>query len=91
LLDNLAHTFDGEISVLKGMAVGALGGLVRDLVVPQIPPAFKDKVQEVIDGLTTKLGGEPVHGPIFGETQHEGHEEQGNRPEPFGNRMGSHA
>ena len=67
IFDNLTHAFDGEISALKGMAVGALGGLVRDFVVPQIPPAFKEKVQEVIDGVTTKLGGEPVHGSLFGD------------------------
>jgi hypothetical protein len=91
ILDSLAHTFEGEISVLKGLAVGALGGLVRDFVVPQIPPVFKDKVQEIIDGVTTKLGGEPVHGPLFGEEKHEGSEETSNRPEPFGNRMGSRA
>jgi ElaB/YqjD/DUF883 family membrane-anchored ribosome-binding protein len=91
VLDSLAHTFEGEISVVKGLALGALGGLVRDFVVPQIPPAFKDKVQEIIDGVTTKLGGEPVHGPIFGEEKHEAQEESGSHSEPFGNRLGSRA
>jgi ElaB/YqjD/DUF883 family membrane-anchored ribosome-binding protein len=89
ILDNLTHAFEGEISVLKGLAVGALGGMVRDIVVPQIPEAFKEKVQEIIDGVTTKLGGEPVRGPIFGEEKHEGHEEHEGHPEPFGSRMGS--
>jgi ElaB/YqjD/DUF883 family membrane-anchored ribosome-binding protein len=94
ILDNLVHAFDGEISVLKGMAVGALGGLVRDFVVPQIPPAFKEKVQEVIDGVTTKLGGEPVQGPLFGDETHgedSGHASESGRHEPFGDRMGSRA
>ena len=92
ILDNLTHAFEGEISVLKGLAVGALGGAIRDFVVPQIPPAFKEKAQEIIDGVTTKLGGEPIHGPIFGEEKHDdGHEGDSGRPEPFGSRMGSRA
>jgi ElaB/YqjD/DUF883 family membrane-anchored ribosome-binding protein len=89
LFDTVAHAFEGEITALKGLALGALGGLVRDFVVPQIPATLKEKVHEIIDDFTTKLGGEPVRGPIFGEEKHDETHEEGSHAEPFGNRLGS--
>jgi len=90
LFDSLAHMFGGEISALKGMAIGALGGMLRDFVVPQVPEALREKAHEVIDNVTSKLGGEPVKGPLFGDETHEEKEAGSERSEPFSSRMGSH-
>jgi ElaB/YqjD/DUF883 family membrane-anchored ribosome-binding protein len=51
--------FREEIDKVKGIAIGFVMGLLRDSIkesVPQLAP----KIGELIDGLTTKLGGEPV-------------------------------
>jgi len=51
--------FQEEIDKVKGIAIGYVMGLVRDSIkdsVPQLEP----KIDELMNGLTTKLGGEPV-------------------------------
>jgi ElaB/YqjD/DUF883 family membrane-anchored ribosome-binding protein len=51
--------FQKEIDQVKGIAIGYLMGLVRDSIkdsVPQLAP----KIDELMDGITTKLGGEPA-------------------------------
>jgi len=64
LLSRLRHTFDDEIDKVKGMAVGAVLGIVRDLAkesFPQLAP----QIEDVVNSATTKLGGQPVAGPFF--------------------------
>lgn len=63
-LSGLMERFGPEISKLKGLALGAALGVVRDMVTQVAPEQFKPKVQEVVDSITTKLGGEPIRGPI---------------------------
>jgi hypothetical protein len=51
--------FQEEIDKVKGIAIGYVMGLVRDSIkesVPQLAP----KIDDLMNGLTTKLGGEPV-------------------------------
>jgi hypothetical protein len=51
--------FREEIDKVKGIAIGYVMGLVRDSIkesVPQLAP----KIDDLMDGITTKLGGEPV-------------------------------
>ncbi len=51
--------FHEEIDKVKGIAIGYVMGLVRDSIkqsVPQLAP----KIEDLINGLTTKLGGEPT-------------------------------
>lgn len=47
------------LQTLKGMALGALMGVVRDAVVKAIPPDYTSDVTRMVDDLTTKLGGKP--------------------------------
>jgi len=65
VLTSLADTFHNEIGTLKGLAIGAAMGLVRDLVAKRVPPQMSGQLTEVIDSITTKLGGEPVRGPVL--------------------------
>jgi len=67
LLTNLAGTFHSEIGMLKSLAIGAAMGLVRDLVAQRVPPQLSGQLTEVIDSMTTKLGGQPVRGPVLSE------------------------
>ena len=51
--------FQEEIDKVKGIAIGYVMGLVRDSIkesVPQLAP----KIDDLMNGLTTKLGGEPI-------------------------------
>jgi ElaB/YqjD/DUF883 family membrane-anchored ribosome-binding protein len=47
------------LKTLKGLAIGALMGLVRDRVVKAIPPDYAADATKMVDDLTTKLGGKP--------------------------------
>jgi ElaB/YqjD/DUF883 family membrane-anchored ribosome-binding protein len=64
-LGGLAHQFEPEIGKVKELAIGFVAGLLRDWV-KQAVPAFKQQIDEVMNSATTKLGGEPAHGPVFG-------------------------
>jgi len=54
-----------ELGRLKNLGLGALMGAVRDLTVRSLPEQLAHKVAEEVDHLTTKLGAEPIHGPVL--------------------------
>lgn len=49
-----------EINQLKGLALGAVLGVVREMIVRAVPPDMGQHLKEVIDNATKKLGGEPL-------------------------------
>lgn len=57
--------FQPEIDRLKGLALGAVMGLARDLVADALPPTVDASVRDVLNQITVKLGGEPIPGPIL--------------------------
>jgi ElaB/YqjD/DUF883 family membrane-anchored ribosome-binding protein len=52
---------------LKGLAIGTLMGVVRDLASRALPESLQPRIAEEIDHLTTSLGGEPIHGHLLPE------------------------
>jgi ElaB/YqjD/DUF883 family membrane-anchored ribosome-binding protein len=64
-IDELSQTFAPEIQKAKGLAIGAALGLVRDMVNQAVPDQLRPQVAEVMDGITTKLGGEPLQGDLL--------------------------
>ncbi len=64
-LEMLSTTFEPELKEMKGLAVGALLGVVRDMVSDSVPENMEGKVEEIINGVTTRLGGKPIHGRIL--------------------------
>ncbi|MBY0525121.1 MAG: hypothetical protein K2R98_17075 [Gemmataceae bacterium] len=58
-LSKLADQFGPELTKLKGMAIGMGLSAVRDMVTNSAPPEMKEKLNEVLDGIISKLGGEP--------------------------------
>ena len=64
-LSGLASSLGPELDKLKGMAIGTVTGLIRDVMSDAIPEAIKPKVNDFMDSVTTKLGGEPIHGPVL--------------------------
>jgi ElaB/YqjD/DUF883 family membrane-anchored ribosome-binding protein len=71
VLGNLSEVFHKEINQVKSLAVGTLLGMVRDMVTKAVPGPIEQKVGEVIDDITTKLGGQPVQGPVLKESAEE--------------------
>jgi ElaB/YqjD/DUF883 family membrane-anchored ribosome-binding protein len=65
LLSSLTSQFGPELHKLKGMAVGAALGVVRDIISESIPEQLKPQVADVMDSVTVKLGGAPVRGPLL--------------------------
>jgi hypothetical protein len=58
-LRSLTETFAPELDKLKRAAVGMTLGLVRDKLGEVVPPQMRENVNEMIDRVTVKLGGEP--------------------------------
>ena len=65
---HLGDKFHDEISQLEVLAVGTLLGLVRDIVTEAVPENMERQVEEIIDGITVKLGGQPLEGRILPES-----------------------
>jgi len=61
----LMEKFGPEISKMKGLALGTALGIIRDMASRAVPEQLKPKVEEVINTITTKIGGEPIRGPIM--------------------------
>ncbi|HLW66203.1 MAG TPA: hypothetical protein VKS79_12900 [Gemmataceae bacterium] len=64
-LHSLAQQFAPEISKLKGLAVGAAMGVLREMLATSVPPPLQPQVTDVFNNITTKLGGEPIRGSLL--------------------------
>ena len=65
LTGELASRFGDELGKLKGVALGAVFGLVRDWISRSAPSEVGSRVGEVLDDVTRKLGGEPIRGNLL--------------------------
>jgi len=54
--------FEPELQHLKGLALGVTLGTVRELLTKEVPPHLADQLRGIIDGITKKVGGEPIAG-----------------------------
>jgi len=84
LWNMIVSNYGDELNKLKSLGVAMLGGVVREMVISSTPPAMADRVKEVIDGVTHKLGAEPLKGPIF--TQEKERSTQEDEQGPAGKR-----
>jgi len=84
LLSSLTSQFGPELDRLKGMAVGAALGVVRDLISQSIPEPMKPQVADVMDSITVKLGGSPVRGSLLST----GDDNEKSNPAKMGRSMG---
>jgi len=56
-----------QLGHLKGLAIGAMMGVVRDLAARSLPDNIKGRVTDEVDKITRSLGGEPIKGSILPE------------------------
>jgi len=54
-----------EINKLKGLALGTVGGMIREMATSSAPPAMAAQIKEMVDSTTVKMGGKLVEGPIL--------------------------
>jgi len=74
--------FGGELDKLKGLAIGAAGNVVREMLTSSAPPPMVDRIKEVVDSMTEKLGGQRLEGSILdlGSSSEQGEQREGWRP-----------
>ncbi len=68
----LAEPLRGEFDKIKATAIGALLGMVRDAAARYVPSALASKVEEIINDVTRRAGGEVVSGPILSRDEEAG-------------------
>jgi hypothetical protein len=66
-LTRLGDRFAPEIDKVKGLAIGTTFALIRDMVMPAVPSPLAPQVREVLESVTTKLGGKPIRQPLIHE------------------------
>ena len=54
-----------ELGRLKGLALGALMGVVRDMAARGLPGTLGHRIAEEVDHLNSHLGGETIRGSLF--------------------------
>jgi len=64
---SIAEHYQDELDKLKSLAVSALGNVIREVLTTSAPPAVANQLRDVVDGMTTKFGGEPMQGSILGK------------------------
>lgn len=67
-LSSLYQRFGPEIDKLKGLAVGTLFGVTRDMVSQALPETLKDQVTHLFNDFTEKAGGSPIQGTVLQES-----------------------
>jgi len=62
--------FDSTFRTLRGLAVGTLMSVLRDVLVNAVPASLAPDLAGVVDDLTTKLGGKPLrHTELSGQPE----------------------
>jgi len=58
--EQCVQLFRPELDKIKGLVIGAVMGVVREMVTQPLTGEMRPKVGEIVDNITTKLGGAPV-------------------------------
>jgi ElaB/YqjD/DUF883 family membrane-anchored ribosome-binding protein len=81
LLENLGSLLAPELSKFKGVAIGAALGMVRDYIKQSAPPEIGHQVADMVDSITTRVGGDVFQEPVLqmftGERPQQSHDADG--------------
>jgi ElaB/YqjD/DUF883 family membrane-anchored ribosome-binding protein len=85
--EGLFHKIAPELEKLKGLAIGALVGTFRDMVLAGVPETFGEPLADILNNVTKKLGGTPFHekGPDE-DLSHSHQESEKDSPDILGSR-----
>src|SRR5262249_45649104 len=88
-LSSLMDEFRPQLTKLKGLAIGAAMGVVRDIVAESIPEPIRPQFTDVMNEMTVKVGGEPIHSSLIQSHSQEPTSSTGERYEdPYSSEMG---
>jgi len=62
---SLVEKFRPEINELEGIAIGAIGALIRDFIKQAAAEPLAQRLEGVADRVTEKLGGQVMHEPLL--------------------------
>lgn len=68
-LSKLGEQFGDQLGQLKGLALGTTLGIVRDMVSQWVPDSLRRDVTEIVNGFTSRLGGQVIQRPILDEPE----------------------
>jgi ElaB/YqjD/DUF883 family membrane-anchored ribosome-binding protein len=77
----LLDHFHQEVDTLRGLAIGTTFGLVRDAAKEAIP-GFASQIEQVMNNVTMKLGGQPIEGRVVDVLSGQETEDVAERPVP---------
>jgi ElaB/YqjD/DUF883 family membrane-anchored ribosome-binding protein len=69
---------------LKGLAIGTMFGVLRDVLSKSMPQAISGQMGEVIDDFTMSLGGKPIRGKVLPDSWNGNRREHERQPEEMG-------
>ncbi len=85
--EGLFQKITPELEKLKGLAIGALMGTFRDMVMTGVPETFGEPLTDIINDVTEKLGGTPFKEERSDEDfRHPHQESHRDSPEGLGSR-----
>jgi len=64
--------YQEEMTKLKALALGVIGGTVREILTESTAPTLAEPIKEMVDGITAKLGGRVMESPIWPHTSARG-------------------
>ena len=64
-VQSLVKPLEPDLRRLKEMGIGMLFGVVRDFLHDVAPEPMRERLHEVVDDVTRRMGGEPVKGSIL--------------------------
>lgn len=65
LMAAASKRYGEELTKLQSLAVGMLGAVVREVLTSAAAPPVAERITEILDGVTEKMGGKPIRGPLF--------------------------
>ena len=77
-----SNWFWDQLRAFRGLAVGTMMGVVRDLVTRSLPENLQEQVSGELDHLTKGLGGEPIKGSVLPRQEEEGKPDQSHSETP---------
>jgi ElaB/YqjD/DUF883 family membrane-anchored ribosome-binding protein len=76
-LSGLKEQFAPELNKVKGLALGTMFGVIRDMVSQSLPESLKTQVAEMFDNVTEKVGGETIQQGSLAKDSSESSSQQG--------------
>jgi len=67
VMSQISNAVKGELGKLAGLGVSIGVGLLRDVLTQSMQGEVGNRVREMLDDVTHKLGGKPISEPILGE------------------------